>query len=441
MKKILLFLSLALLGITVNAETSPVITLTADVDGAERTFGIGSADVSNTFSIDWGDGKIVDGGAATGIYDGYDVEATQITGTPVGNGNIKIYATGAVSFFDCISKVGGSGVTALDLSNAVDLTEIDANGNKLTTIDLSKNAKLTNAQLNNNSLSSITFGNNSVLTSLNLQNNQLTSFDGSAVPTLATLYLSNNQISTLDLSKNTSLKSIYLLNMGLQSLNLGANQTGKLYLSVNNNKLTSLDVTEATGIQTGSLFAMNNNLTELKYTTLTKANIAGNKFTLSSLPASNITTLTYAPQQAMKIDKITGTIDLSAQNNITGLTAVTNATVYTWYTKSGTTLSAGTDYTENAGMFTFIKNQTDSVYCTMTTAAFPNFKDANIFKTVNVEAAVSTGIDNLNVERTGVVDVYAIDGRLIKRNTEVNALGKGAYIIRHANGAGKVVVK
>lgn len=441
MRKILLLLSLTLLGVTSNAQTTPVITLTAEVDDAPRTFGIGSADVANTFTIDWGDGNIVDGGAATGVYDGYNVPATQITGTPVGNGNIKVYATGAVSFFDCISKVGGTGVTALDITKAVDLTEIDANGNKLTSIDLSKNTKLVNAQLNNNSLSSITFGNNPAFVTLNLQSNKLTAFDGSMVPTLTTLYLSNNQIPTLDLSKNTSLKSVYLLNMGLTSLNMGANKTSKLYLSVNNNKLTSLDVTEATGIQNGSLFAMNNNLTELKYTTLSKVNISGNKFTLASLPASNITsTYTYVPQQAMKIDGINGTVDLSAQNNLKGLTATTNTTTYKWYLKSGEALVSGTDYTQDGGMFTFIKNQNDSVYCTMATAAFPSFTGANIFKTVCAKVAVTTGIDNLSIGSSEIVDVYSLDGRLIQKNAEVKALMKGAYIIRKANKAIKVVI-
>lgn len=440
MRKILLFVVMALVSMTMNAQTTPVITLTAEVDGVQRTLGIGSADVANSFRVDWGDGNIVDGGAATGIYDGYDVVATELTGTPVGSGNIKIYATGAVSFFDCISKVGGTGVTALDLTNAVDLTEIDANGNKLTTIDLSKNTKLVNAQLNNNSLTTITLGNNPVFTTLNIQNNQLTSFDGSVVPTLTTLYLSNNYISTLDLSKNTSLKSVYLLNLGLTSLNMGANKTSKLYLSVNNNKLTSLDITEATGLQNGSLFAMNNNLTELKYTTLSRVNLAGNKFTLASLPTSGITTLTYAPQQVMPINDINGRIDLSAQNNLKGLTATTNSTTYTWYTKSGTALVSGTDYTENGGIFTFVKNQNDSVYCTMATPAFPNFTGSNIFKTVCAKVAVVTAIDQLNVEDTETVDAYSIDGRLIQQNTEMKSLKKGAYLIRKANKVFKVVI-
>ena len=118
---------------------TPLITLTADVSGAARKFEFGSGVADNKISIDWGDGNIVDGATITGVFDGWTT--TPVTGTPVGGGEIKIYATGAVTYFGCISTVGSTGITKLDVSNATDLTELYANGNKLTTFDGSKLTK------------------------------------------------------------------------------------------------------------------------------------------------------------------------------------------------------------------------------------------------------------------------------------------------------------
>lgn len=102
--------------------------------------------------------------------------------------------------------------------------------------------------------------------------------------------------------------------MGLTSLTVGEKQAAGFYLSVNNNKLTTLDPRQATGLENkGRLFAMNNNLTELLYDKIGTANLVGNKFTFATLPTRNIKTLTYAPQQPMEIALNGSSVDLSAQ--------------------------------------------------------------------------------------------------------------------------------
>lgn len=415
---------------------TPIITLTADVSGAARTFEFGSGVADNKISIDWGDGNIVDGATIADVFDGWTT--TPVTGTPVGSGEIKIYATGAVTYFDCISKVDGPGITKLDVSNATDLTELYANGNKLTTFDGSKLAKLTKLELHNNSLTEVNLP--SSLTTLKLDNNQLTSFDGSNCTLVTTLYLSNNNLGTLDVSMMPALKSLYALNCGLTSVNAPL-KVAKAYISVNNNKLETLDVTEATGLENGSLFAMGNNLTEVKLPNVKvkSVNISKNKFTLATIPATaNVTTLTYAPQQDMEIADIDGTIDLSAQNNLTGFATEAKPTVYAWYAEDGTALVAGTDYTEDAGKFTFVKEQAQKVYCTMTTEALPKFTGTNIFKTIAVAVkATATGIENIESDAAMTGDIYSVDGKLIKRGANLSDMQKGLYIIKTA--AGKTV--
>ena len=446
MKKTLLTLMSCMVAWFANAqELTPVITLTAEVTDAERTFEFGSAvEGENKISIDWGDGTIVEGATLTGIYDGWEVDATAVTGTPKGNGEIKIYATDALNYFEGVSKVNGPGITKLDVSKATELTEIYADGNKLTTIDVSMLSKLTKLLLNNNSLTEMNL--TSSLTTLEVNENDLTSFDGSGLPELATLKINGNPLGTLDVSNMPALKSVYAQNCGLTSFNAGAMTVAKSYISLSKNLLETLDVSEATGLAEGYLIVDGNNLTEIKYPDVTynQFKVQNNKFTFATVPAAvqtkKASNFVNAPQQDMGIEDINATIDLSSQN-IVGTGEEAKATVYTWYAEDGTALVAGTDYTEEAGKFTFIKEQAQKVYCTMTNEALPKFTGANVFKTVAVAVtAVASGIENVEAaELAG--DIYSVDGKLIKSGAAVSEMPKGLYIVKTAAGKAVKVIR
>lgn len=428
--------------VTLTRKPEPVITLTAEVvEGTERTFEFASAVAGTKVSIDWGDGNIVEA-ATLEEFDGWN--QSEVKGIPVGKGEIKIYATDDLCYFSCVSRVDGPGITKLDVSKATELTELYANGNKLTSVDVSMLTKLETLYLNNNSLTEVKDLPAS-LTYLQLANNKLTSFDGSKLTAVSSLYLSENNLGTLDVSDMPALKSLYAINCGLTSFTAGALTTPKAYISVNNNLLETLDVSEATGLENGSLFAMGNNLTEVKLpdVKVKAVNISKNKFTLATIPATaNVGTLTYVPQQDMAIEDIEKTIDLSSQNNLVGFAAEAQPTVYTWYAEDGTALVAGTDYTEEAGKFTFIKEQTQKVYCTMTTEALPKFTGANIFKTVAVTVkSVDTGIDNVEAAEELTGDIYSVDGKLIVRNASVSTMAKGLYIVKTADGKAVKVIR
>lgn len=445
MKKTLLSLTMCIVALLANAQ-EPVITLTADVDGAERTFQFGSAvEGENKISIDWGDGTIVEGATLSGIYDDWNVYATPVVGTPKGNGEIKIYATGDINYFEGVSTVGGPGITTLDVSKATELIEIYADGNKLTTIDVSMLSKLNKLLLNNNSLTEMSL--TSSLTTIEVNDNKLTSFDGSELSALSTLKINGNPLGTLDVSGMPALKSVYAQNCGLTSFNAGALTTAKAYISLTNNFLETLDVSEATGLENGYLVVENNNLTEIKYPNV-KYNtfkVANNKLTFATVPAAvetkKASNFVNAPQQDMEIEDIDGTIDLSSQS-VVGTGEEAKATVYAWYTEDGTALVAGTDYTEEAGKFTFIKKQTQKVYCTMTNEALPQFTGANIFKTVAVTVkSVDTGIDNVEAAEELTGDIYSVDGKLIVRNAAVSTMAKGLYIVKTADGKAVKVIR
>jgi hypothetical protein len=255
-----------------------------------------------------------------------------------------------------------------------------------------------------------------------MNDNKLTDFK--LANGVQTIYLSNNPLGTLDLSPYTTIKSLYALNCGLTSVNLGENNVAKCYFSLNNNKLTTIDASKQTELKNGSLLLLNNNLSEVKLPAVVKTlNVTGNKFTLASLYAlansSAITNITAASMQDMVIaDAINESIDLSAQ-----ATLGTKASTIKWFLKDGTELTEGTDYTVENGVYTFIKEQADSVYATLlNTEALPKLTTAIKTTLAKVTPVVANGINTVATGRkTGVV--YNLKGQRIA------APRKGLYIM------------
>ena len=333
--------------VTVETEPELYLTLTAQVDGNERNLTFASTTEANRIIVDWGDGKRV-ASEVIAMADEYGTTTT-VTGTPAGEGHIKIYAR-EISVFGCDSRVDGAQVTAINTSAATDLRELNVYTNALKTLDLSQNANLEKLNCYNNSLEELDLTGNKKLTRLDAKDTPLAKIDLSQNTELDYLSLNNCPIEAIDLSNNTKLSSLYLLNCKLADIDLSKN-TALTYVNLNNNQLTSLDVTASEAL--GTLFCMGNQLTELKADNVTKSvNCSKNNFTLATLPALPCKTYTYAPQNAMQIAaevKAGETVDLSAQDNISGLLDCKVKTTYTWLTEDGEALVAGTDYTERGG--------------------------------------------------------------------------------------------
>lgn len=377
---------------------------------------------------------------------------------------IKIYGEGIASL-DCSSRVDGAQVTSIDVSNAPDLTDLSVYTNALTKLDVSKNVNLTKLNCYNNPITALDLSANTKLTSLNAQNMKLTEIDLSQNTALTTIYLSNNNLTNIDLSKNTELKSLYLLNAGLTSIDL-SNNDKLTYASLNGNQLTTLDVTGCDALE--SLFCMSNQLTSLYADNVTKSvNCSKNNFTLATLPALPCKTYTYAPQNAMPVAEsiaVGEALDLSAQNNITGLAGEPQTTTYTWYTQNGEVLDPATYYTEADGVFTFIAAPAQPVYCVMESNAFPKFSGSNTFKTTETTITdngdgvteananqVVIRIDNgyvslLQLPLNAEVTVSNINGQVLshnicKSNQMQLSLRPGLYIISVNGTAYKVIAQ
>lgn len=125
-------------------------------------------------------------------------------------------------------------------------------------------------------------------------------------------------------------------------------------------------------------------------------------------------------------------IDLSSQ-----LTINDNTTSYIWKTKGGTTLEAGTDYSITNGVTTFLKVQTDSIYCQMINATFPeltlnttNVKVTQFPVSVNETSLIINIYPNpvkesLNIEfkeNIAKVEIYSIIGAKIYEKAGDNSL-------------------
>lgn len=417
MKKFLLSFIFILFCLSMTAQTNPNIEFTAGVDGNERNLYVAVNKAGVKLQIDWGDGNLVET-EEIAIADEYG-STTTITGVPTGTGVIKIYGEGIASF-DCSSRVDGAQVTSIDVSNAPDLADLSVYTNSLTTLDLSKNLNLTSLTCYNNPITTLDLSANTKLTSLNAQNMELTEIDLSQNTALTKLTLSENKLTSIDLSKNTELKSLYIIKNKLTTIDL-SNNDKLTYASVNENNLTTLDVTGCDAL--ASLFCISNQLTSLYADNVTKSvNCSKNNFTLATLPVLPCKTYNYAPQNAMPIAEsieVGEALDLSAQNNITGLAGEPQTTTYTWYTQNGEVLDPATYYTEKDGVFTFIAAPAQPIYCVMESNAFPKFSGSNTFKTT--EITVTQKGDDVTERNTNQVSIKIYKGYVALQQLPLNA--------------------
>ena len=294
--------------------------------------------VSNTPAyVDWGDGTIT--------YYNMNTINSNITGVLKGT-TIKIFGEGIV-YVDVMSK----NLYSIDVSNCSSLKYFFCNENQLTSIDLSNNTSLLNLNCSYNKLTSLDVSKNILLWNLDCDNNTLTSLDVTKNTALTRLDCGRTSLSSLDITKNIALTELYCAANSLTQLDVSKN-TSLSIINCYENKLASLVLN---GIPT---------ITELR--------CYSNKLTFNTLPIKQSlwTSYNYSPQAKITLDKkyysLSETIDLRSQ-----LTANGNTTNYIWKTKSGTTLTSGTDYSTIGGITTFIRVQSDSVYCQMTNATFP----------------------------------------------------------------------
>ena len=140
------------------------------------------------------------------------------------------------------------------------------------------------------------------LTELSVNNNQLTELNVSNNTALTYLSVYGNQLTELDVSKNTALTELDVASNKLTELDVSKN-TALTTLRVYSNKLTELDVSKNTALTYLSVYG--NQLTELdvsKNTALTSLDVDFNQ--LTELDVSKNTALTYLNAYYNKLTKL-----------------------------------------------------------------------------------------------------------------------------------------
>lgn len=317
-------------------------------------------------------------------------------------------------------------LSSLDVTQNTSLTVLNCANNQLSSLDVSKNTSLTHLYCHDNKLAAIDILNNTYITNLECYYNQLSALNVSNNTALKELYCYANKLTTLDVSKNISLQKLECSSNKLTILDV-SNNTDLTDLLCSYNQIITLDVSKNTSLQ--KLNCNKNYLTVLDVsinTSLTQLNCNSNFIYFNTLPVkqSSWTTYSYSPQNKLVLPNknyiLSENIDLSSQLSVNG-----NTTSYVWKTKGGTTLTAETDYSITNGVTTFLKVQTDSVYCEMTNATFPdltltttNVKITQYHTDVN-EISLSAKLfpnpvkDLLNIEckeNISKVEIYSITG-------------------------------
>jgi Leucine-rich repeat (LRR) protein len=132
-------------------------------------------------------------------------------------------------------------LTFLDVSQNVNLVELDCSANQLTSLNVSKNTTLTRLECNNNQLSNLDVTSNIALSWVQCSYNKLVGLDLSKSSSLSTLGCDYNQLKSLDFSSCRGLYRLYCNYNSLTNLNINQCLSVK-EIHCDNNQLTVLDV-------------------------------------------------------------------------------------------------------------------------------------------------------------------------------------------------------
>ncbi|MEY8779496.1 hypothetical protein AB9K32_03665 [Allomuricauda sp. XS_ASV26] len=137
--------------------------------------------------------------------------------------------------------LAGNYLSSIDVSKNTNTILLDLTANQLTTITgLSKLKKLENLNLSFNYIEELTMVNTS-LEILHISNNDLIFLDITAAINITNVLLTTNKLITLDISSNKKLQTLLVSDNQLQSIDLSENKS-LTHLHLFSNMLTNLDV-------------------------------------------------------------------------------------------------------------------------------------------------------------------------------------------------------
>lgn len=412
----------------VGAPTTVVASFTTLEDSASGEV-VFTGSRKTALYIDWrGDGT---------EYMPYPVETSYISypdQRTFANANVKIYTYEEPTDITVFSLYGMP-LASVDVTPLTGLKALSICGANLTPDKM----KLPDAQLNEfkligNELTEYPyFEKYPNLSMLNLNDNKLTSFDASKLASLTNLYLAHNEITSVVLN-NPKIWEVSLDFNKLEKLDL-TGLKALTQLSVSNNLLDTID-----------LKPVGRNITALSLT--------NNRFTFATLPVQSKypKLLVYFYGNQAPIEPVISddymSFDLSSQAMISE-----NATTYTWFlgeavydsetgSLSGETLIQDEEYVLTNGVTKFTTKFNDKVMCVMTNPLFPNaYMYTALYEVGKPTDGVENVRDDMAENANGPVDVYTMQGMIVKRQVArseaLEGLSRGIYIV----GGKKVLVK
>ncbi len=281
-------------------------------------------------------------------------------------------------------NVDNNGLTALDLSNNVNLQVLVADNNNITALDLTSNTALTDLDIRFNQLTTLDVSQNILLTDLNLRQNPLTSIDLSNNVNLQELNLIETGLSALDITNNTNLTHAYIRNNAFTSIDLSQNLLLEV-LNLLDNDLTSIDTFTNSALRV--LIIDSNDITSFDLS---------NNTALTRFEASNNNL------SALNIKNGNNTAIPTGDFNVTGNPLLTCIAVDdpTWSTTHWTNIDGTANFSD---------------YCEYTLIPDANFEaalDALGYDDITSDGQVPTelieGITVLDIENEGITDLTGI---------------------------------
>lgn len=316
------------------------------------------------FSVDLGDGNIVDYTTTSNALP----EMPMVVADKKNAGRMTLYIPEAEDL--TAFSLTETPLSAINVTAAHSLSDLDLHGDQIGTIDLRYNRCLANINLNDNALENLdlladkTANSKRLLKNVYANNNKLTQFTGNESQSLVVVELANNNLSGIDLGHCDRMER----------------------LDISGNNLTGISLQDCEALV--ELNLAGNNLAELyipTYTPLETLDISGNKFPLSELPVcGTVANYTYAPQQAWALPEKAPGIKLTSQE----VTIDGNSTLFKWYDAANNQELSSTEVEANGSSFKFLAPAVGkTVYATFENAAFPDLSGENIYRTGTMTAA------------------------------------------------------
>lgn len=339
---------------------SRILTFTSAGSG-EMAFSVGmqgaSQQTPKTFFVDFGDGVLKE--FETNVALGCP-EVPVVKGVPVGQVAVYIPENEVMTSL----YIDGMPLAAIDLTAATELVELSLTDCGLYDVDLRYNRCLASLDISGNNLSSLDlqgiYGDyeKNVLADIRAARNRISSFHNIATRATVSLDLSDNQLTEIELKDYDSLKELDLSGNLLTSIDL-AYMLSATDIDLSRNSLTSV-ASCPTNVAENFNVSDNN----LSYGTM-------------PLPSEMGANYVYAPQKQIVIAAEAPTVNLSRY----AVEAGGNPTEFVWKKTDGTVLVKGTDYTENAGLTSFLDADLGSVYCELLNASFPAMTGDDVLRT------------------------------------------------------------